>query len=225
MRQLNTSILRKLVLGVGLALPLSVFAAPGYWTDSYGQVWRTGTGQCWHTSYWTKNDATSQCDANLLPKPKPTPIVQTIQAPAPAFQSKIITLNETARGAATFGSGQWALTRAQSAKLGKAFDHINAKDIQRVKITGYTDPTGPLTYNMKLSKKRAEAAAEYIEKHFDVPSNKVVVVGKGPANLVVNCKGMHGHVALAKCYAPDRRVVVEIDFPIKKTAMTGQSSS
>lgn len=221
MRHFNSPILRHLALGIGLALPLSAFAAPGYWSNNDGQTWHNRYGKCWHTPYWTSQDATSSCDANLLPKPKP--VVAAKPAPvAPAPKPKIITLNETASGKAHFGFNKYAVTPQQAHLLDSQLKNIKDADVKAVKVTGYTDRIGSAAYNLKLSQKRADAVAHYIKQHYDISADKIHAVGKGKTDLIVQCKGITNRSALIKCLAPDRRVTVEVDMTVTRKVPANQ---
>ncbi len=214
MYQTKTRILSKLALGIGLALPMSAFAMPGYWTNSNGQAWNSAyaKGHCWRTPWWQKGDANAQCDAYLMPKPKPV----AMPAPAPKPSYKIVTLNTVASGEAYFGFNKYDLTPGQIAKLSAAFKGLKNADIKDVKVTGYTDRIGSLKYNMKLGLKRAETVAKYIETHYGIPADKIMIKSMGPADPVVNCPGTKVTPALIKCLAPNRRTVVRIDMVVKK---------
>lgn len=216
---------RGVALGAGLLLPLSAFAAsgyPGYWTNGAGVLVRSGNGYCVHTGNWTSADAIAACDPDLMPKPKPAPVAapKPVPAPAPAPMAppppppapKIITLNEQAAGKAHLGFNKYEITPAQSHLLDMQFQHIDPKTVKNVTVTGYTDRIGSKAYNMKLSEKRAQSVAGYIEQHYMIPASKMTVTGKGPADPVVSCKGVKGKAALIKCLAPNRRVTVAISW-------------
>lgn len=215
---INRFALGKLAIGIGLALPVSAFAAPGYWTNSGGEVWRTGFGQCWHTTRWTPADATAACDPKAMPKPAPVAKTQPAPqqpapqpAPKPAPKPKMITLNQTASGKASMGFDKYAVTPAQEKLLDSQLKGIRNAQVKSINVTGYTDRIGPHAYNMKLSQKRADAVANYIKGHFNVASDKIHAVGLGPADPVVQCKGVRG-AALIRCLAPNRRVTVQANL-------------
>jgi OmpA-OmpF porin, OOP family len=233
MRHINRPALRQLALGIGLALPLSAFAAPGYWTNSYGQTWHNSYGQCWHTGSWTSKDATAECDSQLMPKPAPVAATKPEPAPAPAPapvpapppKPKMITLNETASGKATMGFNKYAVTPAQAQLLDSQLTSIKDADVKAVKVTGYTDRIGSKAYNMKLSEKRADAVATYIKDHYNISPDKIQTAGMGPADPVVQCKGVAGRAALIKCLAPNRRVTVEVDMVRTKMVPASEQST
>ncbi|MBV7536048.1 OmpA family protein [Duganella sp. sic0402] len=95
--------------------------------------------------------------------------------------------------------------------LDKLIADANGKTYDTLTVTGYTDPIGSETYNLDLSKRRAEAVRAYLIDH-GLKVDNVKVVGAGSASPLVlpeQCAGKSG-AALQACYAPNRRVVVEL---------------
>ncbi len=85
------------------------------------------------------------------------------------------------------------------------FPHIN------LKVTGYTDSTGPATYNDKLSVRRAESVKSYLVKQKGVDINRIKTSGLG--ELKVNNTTREGR-------AHNRRVELELyaaSTPVMKT--------
>src|SRR5271157_2126301 len=72
----------------------------------------------------------------------------------------------------------------------------------KIKITGYTDSTGAVDYNQKLSLRRAEAVRDYLVS-LGADASKMEVTGAGEANPVADNKTREGR-------AKNRRVEVEI---------------
>jgi OOP family OmpA-OmpF porin len=94
-------------------------------------------------------------------------------------------------------------------KLDEVVQVMNGNsDITSVTIVGYTDRLGSTQYNQKLSERRANAVKDYLVSH-GVAANRLVAVGKGEADPVVECKDVKQRAALIKCLAPNRRVELE----------------
>ncbi len=77
-----------------------------------------------------------------------------------------------------------------------------------MQVTGYTDRIGTNEYNLKLSRRRADAVKAYLVKK-GVPAARLVAIGKGEANPVVECRDTKKQAELIKCLEPNRRVEVE----------------
>ena len=54
---------------------------------------------------------------------------------------------------------------------------------KRIIIEGHTDAIGDQAYNLSLSQRRALAIKEYLENHFNVPAERMVITGKGETEL------------------------------------------
>src|SRR5215469_8693331 len=202
----------------------------GYVLFGYGQpnanIWRSGSygGQpgvndtlCWRTGYWTPAMAIVECDPDLVPKPPPPapppaapapPPPPPPPAPAPAPQVQKITLASKALfdfdKAVLKPEGKAAIDSEIIAKL---------RDVQKLElvlVTGHTDPIGTQQYNQKLSERRADAVRDYLVSK-GVAKDKIETLGMGKTQpvpgLVCKQKNMKELIA---CYAPDRRVEVEV---------------
>jgi OOP family OmpA-OmpF porin len=53
-------------------------------------------------------------------------------------------------------------------------------------VFGYTDDTGKAEYNIELSRRRAEVAADYLQKTYELSSNRVVVLWYGAENPIAS---------------------------------------
>lgn len=112
---------------------------------------------------------------------------------------------------ALFGFDQATLQPAGIAALDQLIQSTNGQTYDTLTVTGYTDPIGTEAYNLDLSRRRAQAVRDYLIGH-GLQVDHISVVGAGSASPVVQpggCPGMTG-AALQACYAPSRRVVVEL---------------
>ena len=72
-----------------------------------------------------------------------------------------------------------------------------------VALFGYTDDTGKPEYNMELSRRRAEAVANYLEKNYNLGPDRVVANWYGEKNAVASNETTEGR-------AKNRRVELSI---------------
>lgn len=77
-------------------------------------------------------------------------------------------------------------------------------------VIGHTDRIGSVSYNQKLSERRAQSVANYLIAK-GVPANLIRVRGAGKSEPVTGdtCNSLRG-AKLRDCLAPDRRVAIEI---------------
>lgn len=101
-----------------------------------------------------------------------------------------------------------ATLRMPQPKLDEIADVLKKHpQIGDVDVTGHTDPLGSETYNLELSKRRAEAVKGYLVDK-GVESRRLRAVAKGESSPVVQCNEKD-KAALIKCLEPNRRVEVE----------------
>lgn len=161
----NTMLAFAVVGSIGLAASIPVAhaeseggtpgATPGrYWTSQEGTHWRTGFGACWGSHYAPKG-YTAGCDPE--PKAEAKPVEMAAVEP---------TYTTTKLNTVTLFAFNSAELRPEGVK---AIDQLadrakSAKRIDRILVSGYTDSTGPESYNMKLSERRADAVKEALAK-------------------------------------------------------------
>ncbi|CAG4884614.1 Outer membrane protein A precursor [Georgfuchsia toluolica] len=136
------------------------------------------------------------------PTPAPEPVV-TAPPPTPAPMKERITLSATELFA--FDSAKLAQPQPKLDEIAQAL--TSNKQIEKVTVTGYTDRLGSDKYNLKLSTRRAEAVKAYLVGK-GVEADRIITVGKGKADPVVQCKDKK-RTALIKCLEPNRRIEVE----------------
>ena len=200
----------------------------GYVLFGYGKpdanIWRSGSygGKpgvndtlCWRTGYWTPAMAIIECDPDLVPKPAPPPPMTPPApppppppAPPPAPGLQKITLATKALfdfdKAVLKPEGKAAIDTEVLSKL------RDVTKLELILVTGHTDPIGTQAYNQKLSERRADAVRDYLVSK-GVAKDKIETLGMGKTQPV---PGLVCHQkerkALIECYAPDRRVEVEV---------------
>jgi OOP family OmpA-OmpF porin len=70
-------------------------------------------------------------------------------------------------------------------------------------VFGYTDDTGKAEYNIELSRRRAEVAADYLQKTYELSSDRVVALWYGAENAIASNDTTEGR-------AQNRRVEISI---------------
>ncbi len=204
-----------LLTGVGLSAAAhaqqSGESTTGYLVDARGLVAKSGTGLCWRTGYWTPAMAIRECDPGLIkvaetqstttqvapPPPPPAP------APRPRFE-KVVLNSEV-----LFDFNKATLKPGAFAELDKVVASIKDKDVQLVLITGHTDRIGSVSYNQKLSERRAAAVKDYFVSK-GIAADRLQAVGKGKSQPVsTGCVGNRKTPKLVACLQPDRRVEIE----------------
>ena len=178
----------------------------GYVIDSSGVVVRNSDPDslCWRSGFWVKEDATMECDPDLIPQPEPE---QVAEAPAPVIAppEKI-----TFSADALFDFDSATLKPEGMQALDSFADKLASLNYDLIIAVGYADRIGNEDYNKKLSVRRAESVKEYLVAHKAIDPDRVFTDGKGEANPVTgdSCQGDRGR--LIECLAPDRRVEIEV---------------
>jgi outer membrane protein OmpA-like peptidoglycan-associated protein len=146
-------------------------SSPGYASDQRGNIVHSGAGECVHTGSFQNNDATVVgCDNYQLDTQ-----VEIIKGQGMDAASFI-----------TFPQAElFAFDSAELSTAGKTYISDYRKELKddmakaySVTVIGYTDSTGKPTYNMDLSKRRADAVSSYLAS-IGVPADKIHTLGRG----------------------------------------------
>jgi OOP family OmpA-OmpF porin len=145
---------------------------------------------------------------------KPAPVVA---APAPAPQPEPAPepkpLMEVTLGAeALFDFDKSELKPEGRTRLDQLLRDMEPLQYDNVVVIGHADRIGTRDYNISLSNRRAAAVREYLVRG-GVTAANITAVGRNsdePVTTPQQCAGRRGD-ALIACYAPDRRVVVQVN--------------
>jgi OOP family OmpA-OmpF porin len=218
---------------IALALLLGGIAAgasaqsmkDAYIQDGRGEIARNSNfgdlkigNLCWRTGYWSPARSIAECDPDIAPRPMaPPPPAAVMQPPAPSPPpaKKVCDFTMTLDNDATFDFNKAVLKPSAKAELdqkvvARAADSCAKIDL--LLITGHTDRIGSQQYNQKLSEKRGNAVAAYLQSKGMTVSE---VLGAGKTLPIKHCDDNLGMQALEACLAPNRRVVVEVKGPAK----------
>jgi outer membrane protein OmpA-like peptidoglycan-associated protein len=113
--------------------------------------------------------------------------------------------------------GRDALTADAKQQLDDLAKQAGGLDRFVIEIQGFTDKTGPASYNDVLSQRRAEAVARYLTIEYKIPVRSITMLGEGYAQPVADDKTRDGR-------KQNRRVEVKLWVPeavAGKTMATG----
>ena len=136
------------------------------------------------------------------PAPAPAPAAAPAPAPAPAAAAAPSSEKVTFEADTFFDFDKFTLKPAGKAKLEDLVSKLAGTDIEVVVATGHTDSVGTVSYNQKLSMRRANAVKAFLVSK-GIPADRVFTEGKGESKPVASNKTSEGR-------AKNRRVEVEV---------------
>ncbi|MBP8087125.1 MAG: OmpA family protein [Saprospiraceae bacterium] len=121
---------------------------------------------------------------------------------APAIASKPVSIN--------FASGKFQLDENSKTIIDLQFADV-AKSFanSRVRIEGNTDNVGGKQQNQELSRKRAQAVADYLASQYKIDKNRFIIIGNGPDKPVPGCEGNQDNACKAKNRRTDFQLVAD----------------
>ncbi|MCW3481460.1 porin OmpA [Neisseriaceae bacterium JH1-16] len=179
--------------------------------------WATRLEYQWTGNIGDKDKVGLKSDNNLVSvgllykfggAPAPVPVAAPEPAPAP-MAPREFNLNSDVlfdfNKATLKPGGQTALAELLRQLLAETPKNAN------INVVGHTDRLGSEKYNLALSKRRAQAVANYLIDH-GIPASLVSVEGVGKAEPISGsqCDDIKKRAQLISCLAPDRRVLVKV---------------
>jgi len=196
-------VMQLLVMTAALVGGSQAMAAEGYWSNTAGEVWRSGAGECVHTGFWAMDMAIVGCDGK---EAEPEPVAEPAAAPAPAPVAMA-----PVEATVNFGFDRADLDGTATAAIDTLVSNAKSKgSIKSVRVTGHADRIGTEDYNQDLSLRRASAVGDYLVQSAGIPAQSIEIGGKGESQPLVACEGVRGAAAI-ECLAPNRRVEVVFD--------------
>jgi len=122
----------------------------------------------------------------------------------------------TGETAVPFRFNKYALDKESKEELDKLVGSVGSAKRYFISIEGFTDTTGTAAYNEELSRKRADAVAEYLVTKHDLPIYRIHMIGLGKEKPVDMGKN---RAARAK----NRRVEVRI-YSADQSAAVSQAN-
>ena len=103
----------------------------------------------------------------------------------------------------TFGFDKSVLTASDKQQLDTLASSLQTARGYILELTGGTDSVGDAQYNYKLSQRRADAVANYLQAKYNIPPHKFYLVGIGKDQQVATDKTAAGR-------AKNRRVEIKL---------------
>ena len=85
----------------------------------------------------------------------------------------------TGETSVTFKFNKYALDNQSKEELDKLVANVASAKRYFISLEGFTDTTGTAAYNEELSRKRADAVAEYLVAKHDIPVYRIHMIGLG----------------------------------------------
>lgn len=156
--------------------------------------------------------------------PPPPPVTQAAppEAAKPAAPPPAPPIRLPARGSVTLTGVTFAfnsahLTDASSPVLDEVVAGLKQHPHLKVEVQGYTDSTGSVAYNVRLSRRRAQAVSDYLTGQ-GVDPTQLSARGYGPEHPVASNRTADGR-------SRNRRVVLEVLSNPNSVEVKGQGST
>jgi len=109
------------------------------------------------------------------------------------------------------------LTDEGKTQLEELSKQVSGLDRYVIEVQGFTDKTGPASYNESLSERRAQTVARFLANQHQIPVRNISMLGSGYAQPVADDKTRDGRKM-------NRRVEVRLWVPENATSKTMASS-
>ena len=128
----------------------------------------------------------------------------------------------------TFRTSKWELSPEAKASLDQLIQKAMSMPRAQFEVTGFTDDTGPRSYNLTLSRRRAEAVARYLVSK-DVQLKNISLIGMGKEQsaemLKAEVEGWSPSAKPRQRRALERRVRIRLLAPGEASATASTDSS
>lgn len=119
------------------------------------------------------------------PSPQPAPPDANPPARTPVDGQLAREIQQLDLSAVQFESGSARLARSGHAALDRLASLLRQNDLGRIEISGHTDSSGTVTYNMKLSEQRAKTVLNYLITQGVAP-RRMASVGYGESRPIAS---------------------------------------
>ncbi len=105
-------------------------------------------------------------------------VIDPVAQAAAQTQSFLQALARIDTASVTFQAGSASFTASSDTALDQIAGLMNAHPETRIRIEGHTDDTGPETVNLRISRQRAQAVANYLANR-GISDNRLIAKGYG----------------------------------------------
>jgi outer membrane protein OmpA-like peptidoglycan-associated protein len=131
-------------------------------------------------------------------------------------------------GNVTFGFNKWELSKDAKAALDLMVEKAAGSPRPMIEVVGYTDKVGSKSYNLTLSRRRADAVARYLVEN-KVPLKSISLIGLGeeqtPELLAAEVQGLDPNASPKELRGLARRVRIRLYVPGDGSSAAGSSAS
>ena len=212
--------------GIAFAMASSAYAADnltvdGYAKSSSGETWKSSSGECVRTTYQDTQELLESCGYEVVV----TESVEVDNQPAGAGVA-VVEDTQVVKSGEVLADKQEILAETFIQNLAFEFDSADLtagdkreldgvitklepyrpllrENVAHVNVIGHTDSVGPEAYNQKLSQRRAQSVANYLETVGNVAAHRMVVSGRGETDPIADNATETGR-------DQNRRVVIEV---------------
>ncbi len=175
--------------------------------DMRGTVVTNTFGNCVRTKWEDQGDVCAP------PAPPPPPPVVVVTPPPPPPPPVVHTIISDAARTVYFPFNKALLTPESKTQLDTLAETLkNAKDIESAKVVGTADRIGSVSYNDKLSQKRAMMVRDYLISRGYTNASVTETRWIGKSDPTTNCSKKLPHKKLVECLQADRRVEIQIIY-------------
>lgn len=126
------------------------------------------------------------CDPLVTPPaPPPSPVAAAAPGPPPPPPPASVQREKVVLRGVHFDFNKATIRPGDAAILDEAAEVLERHPDVTVDVDGYCDAIGSEEYNLKLSRRRAEAVAKYLERK-GIPDSRLVPRGFGKTNFVAS---------------------------------------
>ena len=176
----------------------------GAWTNTPGSIQSGAILRVRHTSaasYLTDTTTTVHIGAT-------TAVFTSTTMAEPQKEEVVAPYEDVMIGAEVlFDYDSYQLSDEAKASIKEYVEQYRSRfdEVDQIQVIGHTDNIASQKYNLKLSEKRAQAVAQYIETISGIPDTHIEAIGKGKLEPVASNDTEEGR-------AKNRRVVIRFEF-------------